>query len=326
MTEDVYEPLALYRDRFKAEHAERTAEFFENLVESSGVDETANTSTVHAIRTLAKQLVTVSSTRSKWKQLRTVVVILIIAAFLGIVLFILPLISPDADLPVQVDDLWAAVCFAIAASGIAITTTKLNPIIRALDENLKSLKARHDAKLKEAWQQLAPLNRLYDWGMIAEIIQKTVPRLALDPYFSHARLHELHRSFDWKDTFNRDKSVLFAQSGEINGNPFVIAETLDFGMVTKTYHGFLPISWQVRETYTDSQGRSQTRMVTRNQTLQASVNKPAPNYTRDKFVIYGNEAAPNLTFSRSPSALSADNDGRLNKRRMKKTVAKLEKF
>ncbi len=326
MIDDVYEPLALYRDRFKAEYAEHTTAFFEKLVQRSGVDETANAATVESIHKLELQIVAADSNRSNWKTLRIIIVFLVIMAFVGLAFFILPIISPEFAPLLDVNGLWATVCSAVAAGGIALTATKLNPKIRALDTNLQSLAQRRDAKLREAQEQLAPLNRLYDWGMFAQLIHQTVPRLSLDPYFSRARLEELHRTFAWNDNFNRDKSVLFAQSGEINGNPFVIAETLDFRMGTQTYHGTLSISWQERESYTDANGRSQTRWVTRNQTLHASVDKPAPNYSRQKFVVYGNEAAPDLTFSRAPSSLSDDSNRLLDRWRMKHAVAKLEKF
>lgn len=324
MTDDVYEPLVLYRDRFKAEHADNTASYFEKLVKRSGVDENANAATVKEIRALDAQLSATSSSRSGWKTLRVLVIIIVVTAFIGPASFIFSILSPDTELPLRLDGLWAAACTAIAVGGIALTIAKLNPAVRLLNERLRLLAERREAKMAEALAQLASLNRLYDWGMIARLIQQTVPRLALDPYFSRARLDELHCSFGWDDSFNRDKSVLFAQSGEINGNPFVLAETLDFRMCTETYQGSLTISWRERENYTDSNGRTRTRWVTRTQTLYASVDKPAPKYTRKKFLIYGNEAAPNLTFSRNPSDLSDTGDGFIDKWRMKRTVAKLE--
>ncbi len=326
MIEDVYEPLGLYRDRFRAEHADNTAAFFEKLVNRSGVDENANAATVAEIRALDAQLADADSSRSNRKTLRALLVIIVVAGFIGLALFILPILFPDFELPVRIDGLWAAACSAVAVGGIALIAAKLNPAIRLLDERLRLLTEHREAKMAEALAQLAPLNRLYDWGMIAKLVQQTVPRLALDPYFSRARLDELRRSFGWDDSFNRDRSVLFAQSGEINGNPFVLAETLDFRMGTETYHGSLTISWQERESYTDSEGRTRTRWVTRTQTLHASVDKPAPKYTREKFLIYGNEAAPNLTFSRAPSGLSNAGDGFFSKWRMRRAVAKLEAF
>lgn len=89
----------------------------------------------------------------------------------------------------------------------------------------------------------------------------------------------------------------FAHSGVLNGNPFVVARTLHHWMGTKTYENSIEISWTEQER--DHNGRWQT--VTRRQTLHASVTEPFPEYADRTIVIYGNEAAPNLSFGRSPS-------------------------
>ncbi len=325
LIDDVYEPLSLYRDSFKDEYAKNTAAFFEALVLASGVDESANRETVAAIRSLEKEIAKNTFSSSNWKLLRILTVLLLASAVVVIGLFLGHLVSPES---VSTDPglFWLLMGIATLISTGFFLQKKLNPRIRALGERLALQKEELAIKMREAWAQLSQLNRLYDWGMFAKLIQQTVPRLVLDPFFSLARLHELRESFGWDDYFNADKSVVFAQTGEINGNPFVLAETLDFEWGQKTYHGSLTISWQELETYTDSNGKRQTRWVTRTQTLRASVTKPAPNYTRPKFLIYGNEAAPDLAFSRSPSSLSGSDGGFFDKLRMKSTVNKLEKL
>ena len=35
------------------------------------------------------------------------------------------------------------------------------------------------------YAQMKPLNDLYDWGMSAEIVSKTIPLVELDPYFDN---------------------------------------------------------------------------------------------------------------------------------------------
>ncbi|MDR0535778.1 MAG: hypothetical protein LBG65_05460 [Puniceicoccales bacterium] len=325
MTDDVHEPLSLYRDRLKDEHAKNTSTFFEALVQRSGVNEQANRDTVAAIRLLETQLEKNSSSRSRWKFLRVLTILLLAAAIAVIGLFFWRLASPESML-LAPGFAGLSTSIATLVATILFLTKKLNPAILALDEHLARLKEKHAATTREAWEQLTPLNRLYDWGMIAKIIRQTVPRLALDPFFSCARLNELRESFGWNNDFNDDKSVLFAQSGEINGNPFALAETLDFHWAEKTWHGSLSIQWLELESHTDSNGRKHTHWVTRTQTLHASITKPAPDYTRQKFLIYGNEAAPDLTFSRSPSSHSGPGDGFLDKWRMKRTIQKLEKF
>jgi hypothetical protein len=325
LIDDVYEPLSLYRDSFKDEYAKNTAAFFEALVLASGVDERANRETVAAIRLLEKEIAKNTSSSSNWKLLRILTVLLLASAVIVIGLFVGHVASPES-VSTNPGVFWLLTGIAALISTGLFLKKKLNPLIRALDERLARQKEEQTSKMREAWAQLAPLNRRYDWGMIAKLIQQTVPRLVLDPFFSLARLYELRESFGWVDDFNADKSVVFAQSGEINGNPFVLAETLDFEWGEKTYHGSLTISWRELQTYTDSDGEKKTRWVTRTQTLHATVTKPAPIHTRQKFLIYGNEAAPDLAFSRSPSSLSGSDGGFFDKWRMKSTVKKLEKL
>lgn len=95
-------------------------------------------------------------------------------------------------------------------------------------------------------------------------------------------------------------------------------------MGTQDYHGSLEISWQERESYTDSNGNRKTRWVTKHQTLHATITKPKPMYDKNHFLIYGNEAAPNLSFSRAPSSLS-DTNGLFSSMRLKMAVKGLKK-
>lgn len=325
MIDDVYEPLSLYRDSFKDEYAKNTAAFFEALVLASGVDERANRETVSSIRSLEQEIAKNTSSSSNWKLLRILTVLLLASSVVVIGLFVGHVVSPES-VSTNLSVLWLLTGIGALISTSVFLQKKLNPLIRALDQRLARQKEEHISKMREAWEQLFPLNQLYDWGMFAKLIQQTIPRLVLDPFFSLARLYELRECFGWNDDFNSDKSVVFAQSGEINGNPFVLAETLNFEWGAKTYHGSLTITWEESETYTDSSGKWKTRRVTRRQTLNATVAKPAPNYTRPKFLIYGNEAAPDLAFSRAPSSLSGSDGGFFDKMRMKRTVAKLEKL
>ena len=126
---------------------------------------------------------------------------------------------------------------------------------------------------------------------------RLVPRLAFDPYFTAERLASLHGQFGWDDSFNDGKSIIFAQSGVINGNPFVFGHYLDMEWGEETYEGTKEISWTEWEE--DENGRS--RPVRRYETLHAHVTKPKPVYSEQKVLIYGNDAAPALSFTREPS-------------------------
>lgn len=307
MVEDIHEPVAAFQRTLKDAHAQNTSSFFENLVQRSGVDEAANAATVKELRIL-EQKVGADSNRSMWWRILRGLVIGV-----GVICAMVAMSGPG------IAGIVVGIVGALAA--FAIVFLKLNPIIKAIKAGLKVAEQKRDAKLAEAWQQMAPLNGLYDWSILAQLVTRTVPRIALDPYFSAGRLKELHDSFGWSDEFNRGSSVLFSHSGGLNGNPFVIGHTLNHWMGTKSYDGSLTIQWTVE--VKDSEGRWHTE--TRTETLHASVTKPFPEYGEQKFVIYGNEAAPDLSFSRNPSNLSGIGDGAIGKWRKGLAVKKIEK-
>ena len=300
MIHDIHEPIRLYQTIFKDSHVRNTSEYFEDLVRRSGVDERANIKTVMELRLLELEVTKGSSSSRWWRILR--IMILVVAGICGILAFSQPLYV------------------AGTLVSIALVLWKLNPHIKGIDDHLTIVKEQRDEKLEEARRQVAPLNELYHWGMFAELVKLTVPRLELDPYFANGRLNELRENFGWTDQSSQGSSVIFAHSGELNGNPLVIAQVLDHWMGEKTYEGSLAIQWT--EQVKVSNGNWQTK--TRRETLHASVTKPYPEYGDRKFVIYGNEAAPELSFTREPSKLSGLSDGAISTWRIARAVKKLE--
>jgi hypothetical protein len=311
LTEDIIEPLELYRTSLKEAHARYVSEYFEDLARRSCVDESANARTVAEMRKVEASIKRDSSSDRWWGILRVAVIVgAVICAVLSTRhLFFIGGVLEGAGY---------AVC---AVAGTVYVLRSLNPRIRAIRERLALLKKECSEKLDEAWKQMAPLNQLYNWGMFAELIRRTVPRIAIDPYFANGRLHELRESFGWRDQINEESSMLFAHSGELNGNPLVIGKALHHWMGTKTYNGSLTIRWT--EYVKDSSGRMQAK--TRTQTLRASLEKPFPRYSPRPFIIYGNEAAPDLSFSRKPSGLSDLGEGMLDSIRKSIAVKSLER-
>ncbi len=304
MIEDIHEPLENYNAFFKGAHAQNTAAFFEDLLKTSEVDEAANIQSVKALRVLEKKVADASASKNNWQILRWITIaVLLIAVF-----YVWSEYSA-----------WWLIGLAVIF-GPAIL--KLNQIIAETDTRLTDAEKERDAKLNEAWHQMEPLNRLYDWDISAKLIEQTVPRIKLDPYFSNGRLAELRDTFGLNNQFNHhNQSILFSHSGVLNGNPFVLANAQEHWMGQKTYHGSLNISWT--EWVTDSRGNR--TLVTRHQTLHASVSKPFPEYGKRTFIIYGNEAAPDLSFSRSPSELSKLEDGMINNWKKRRAEKALEK-
>ncbi|KAA0894227.1 MAG1210 family protein [Oryzomonas rubra] len=304
MIEDIHEPVENYKSFFRDAHAHNTSGFFEDLVNKSGVDETANIQTVKELRTLEQKVTNENSHSRNWRILRGVT----IALFVIGICVILNQYSK-----------WWIIGLALV---LGLPIYKLNKIVHEVKIRLSQLEIHRDDKRAEAWQQMSSLNRLYDWDIVGKLVRQTVPRIELDAYFTNGRLAELHDTFGFDDQFNHNqRSIIFSHSGVLNGNPFVMARTLEHWMGEKTYNGSLNISWT--ESKIDSKGNRTT--VTRHQTLHASVTKPFPSYGHRTFIIYGNEAAPDLSFSRQPSNLSKLDNGFINNMRKKRAEKALEK-
>jgi hypothetical protein len=299
---DVHEPLEQFSSHFKTAHVNNTSDFFEDLVRRSGVDENANIKTVQELRELEKQAAGAGSTNKWWRILRGATIAA--AALAALYVFV------HYRWP------WLLVPAIVFAPAIHM----LNRVVNDSNAQLKRLRAACDEKRGVAWGQMAPLNRLFDWDIVAKLVQKTVPRIAFDPYFSNGRMDELRNGFGWSGHLGEDHSIVFSHSGVLNGNPFILARTLSHWMGTKTYQGSLQITWQ--EQYCNSKGERETR--TRHETLHASIERPFPEYENRTFIVYGNEAAPDLVFSRKPSKLSGLEDGLFDKWRKNRAIKKLE--
>lgn len=295
MQKDIYDPLKeyvnVYRDKFK-EVAEKT---FAELAAEAQVDVGKNRETCRRIYSEENSLSKVM-TSIRWQKVwRVLLWLCVVVGF--IVGFTMYDVLDYVDLLI--------VGFVIFGA-LGLLFTDINPKIKEMKSERDKLTAKVDKLKKEAWQQMAPLNNLYDWDVLTRMMTKTVPRLEFDPYFTTQRLADLKATYGWSDSFNAGRSVVYSHSGQINGNPFVICRTRKMEMGTKTYYGEKTIHWTTEET--DSDGK--TRTVHHSETLVASVTAPYPEYFEKTRLIYGNTAAPDLIFYRKQSGL-ADNEGSL---------------
>ena len=295
MQKDIYDPLKeyvnVYRDKFK-EVAEKT---FAELAAEAQVDVEKNRETCRRIYSEENSLSKVM-TSIRWQKVWRVLLWLCVAVGF-IVGFTMYDVLDYVDLLI--------VGFVIFGA-LGLLFTDINPKIKEMKSERDKLTAKVDKLKKEAWQQMAPLNNLYDWDVLTRMMTKTVPRLEFDPYFTTQRLADLKATYGWSDSFNAGRSVVYSHSGLINGNPFVICRTRKMEMGTKTYYGEKTIHWTTEET--DSDGK--TRTVHHSETLVASVTAPYPEYFEKTRLIYGNTAAPDLIFYRKQSGL-ADSEGSL---------------
>lgn len=305
MEETVYDPLERYKSVYRDEFRKNAQSAFDELAAKAKIDKEANKLLCEQIAQSSETRNELSASLSRYSAVRVACWILAIALFLAWALCEHPM-AP-----------FALLLFPIA---ICANLFLFNKKIRTLREKIGKLDEEIRRKKDEAWKQMEPLNALFDWDIPARLFEKTVPKIHFDGFFTESRIGELVNDFGYDGSLNENASVLFSQSGEINGNPFVVANMKTFEMGEKTYTGYKTIHWT--ETVTGFDGKR--HRVVRSQTLSASIARPCPFYGKRAFVLYGNDAAPNLAFTRKPSNLV--DDGFLQDFRRKRKLRKLEKF
>lgn len=298
MNKLILDPLEEYRDHFKPKHDDNVNKFFDDLVKESGVNLGENDLTVKEVKTLETRIKNEDKILAKARSLRTFLIILTIVAFITAFIFIFLTATYDAaesaiSLPVLITvDVLSILLIVVF---ILINRKVIRPKIKDGEGRLRELKEKHEAKLNEAWNQMSPLNSLFDPTMTPALVEKTIPLLNMDPLFDSKRFDYLNRKYGLSAATGANESALFVQSGEIQGNPFLLSKSLHMDMGTKTYTGSLVVTYTVT-VYVNNKPQRQTRT----QTLTASVERPFPYFTNDTVIIYGNEAAPNLSFNRYP--------------------------
>ncbi|HKM02400.1 MAG TPA: hypothetical protein VJZ31_00505 [Bacilli bacterium] len=298
----IFEPVNQYEKVYKDQHSENVKNYFEELVKRAGVNEEVNAQTVQAINLQKKKIGEIESKLGKKRGLKTFLIVLIVLLFLAAGFFIYDLIQGQAFPPI-VGILTIIFGIGGAIALIFVIVKKINPKIKNFQALLNKERELLETLISTAWSQVRALNDLFDWSMPGELIEKTVPLLDFDPYFNAQRADYMANKYGLDENLGIDYSIEFVQSGQIFGNPFLLLRTLNHNLATKVYTGTLTITWT--ETI---RVNNKTQVVTRTQTLTASVTKPCPYYRDENYVVYCNDAAPNLSFSRKPSKANSLND------------------
>lgn len=301
---DLTDPLVAYPPLREA-HRRIVSDYFENLVRESGVDEGENHRTVTEIQSLEKEIGDVKRSLRKLRWVQS--------------------LSLLAGVPVGI---WAAtasgaylVFLAVAVGGVILAFKLTMPQVAAIKENQSALTTQKDAKTAEAWSQMAPLNALHTWDVAPTFFNQVIPDVTFDGFLTHLTLTRLQSEFGLSPNFTDGRSMLAVQSGEFRQNPFVAVKYVHHWMGTRVYSGSIVIYWTERTR--DSNGDWVN--VQRSQTLTATVVKPCPLYVTGNVLLYGHDAAPSLSFSRTSSRLSGLDEGAVNDWRKQRAVSKVER-
>lgn len=309
------EPLREYKQIYKDKHHQNVTEFIDDLVKKSNVDVEANRSTIKTIRKEEQKRDTIVKAIRKKSTLRGLLIFLIIVLAIALIISINQFTLSEE----------MTMIFVMVGSVIFIglflflIIKKLNPQIKTMKKDKQKLDEVIITLMQEAFQQMLPLNQLFYEGMSRELFQKTIPLIKLDRMFDSKRFDYLVNRFGLSGVPDLDRSTLFVQSGEINGNPFFICDDLVHRLGVKQYSGSKTIHWT---TSTTVNGKRVTQHHT--QVLTATVEKPFPMYAEQPYLIYGNDAAPDLIFSREDSDAENLSEKQIDKV-VNKEIKRLEK-
>lgn len=308
----IYEPLKEYDKVLRDMHNKNVETYYEELVKKSDVNVEENKNTVKEIKKLEEELKKIEGKHTSWRNFKIFsIVIAIIMIAVSIYLFYSGTLAK----------ILIGVALILAAIGLFLLVfLKINPTIKNLTSIRDGLNKQIREKYRIAWDQMEALNKLFKVDMAPELFHKTLPLINLDQTFDSRRLEYLVKKFGLDIEDDKNRSTLYVQSGDINGNPFYISDNLYHQLGVKTYTGSIVIHWT--STGFDSKGNPVTRH--HSQTLTASVTKPCPYYATQPFLVYGNEAAPDLIFSRTDSDAEVMNEKQID-RHVKKEIKKLHK-
>lgn len=215
----IFDPLEEFDQKHRNAHGEKTKQFFEKLVQQSGVDVEQNRKTVKQYHEYNEN---VAKLRKKYNWLRFFRVLMCITVIL------IPLV------------IW-----------------KITPKIKALRAEIAAAAKRAEELLAQAYRQMQPLNRLFSERDALDIIEATIPLMKFAPSFSAEQEADMRINYDFSEHDDPEQSTVDVLAGHYNENPFLFENKLIHSMGMETYHGYRTIYWT--ETYRDSNGKLRTR-------------------------------------------------------------------
>ncbi|MBQ8885026.1 MAG: hypothetical protein IJY62_01445 [Clostridia bacterium] len=316
MREPIFDPLEFYLREGKARHERNVAERFSEFSARASIDEAENERTVHSLQIKKKEAEAVARKAQGVKRARRFGILGIIAAFF-IAVFALNKASMSSAA------FSACVFLSLAASIFLIVflCVKLRKRLKNVSEQYARIRGEADELETKAFEQVASLNVQFTDEDSLRLIEKSLPCVSFDGFFTEARLKELVGEYGYNSGRSDDTCVIGTLSGELYSRPFLYERRLTHRMGWQTYHGSRSISWEERTT--DSEGK--TVYTTRTQTLTASVTKPKPYYRTSTRLSYGHEALEELRFSRT-YAHAEDESERALEKKLKKGARKLREL
>ena len=305
---DDFEPLEYYTKHLKQEFRQSAADYFDGLVKRSGVDEKLNAATVQKYNAAYAKQQKAQQKLNAANAVRGLTIALIVMALIAaLVMIICYACGVTSAIGVLIGGI---ACAALGVAMLIVLFTAVKNFVAIRKKAFDRAEAAANKVKNEAFDQLRPLHALFSWDATRELIQHAMPFMTFDKRLERERLEMLQNKYGYDaGSDDADVSTVFLLSGMAEGNPFVFQRKLRHAIISATYTGTLTIHWTT--THRDSEGHTVTEH--HSQTLVATIQKPAPQYTYETRLYYGNEAAPDLSFSRQPKNVHEYSEEELEK-------------
>ena len=317
--DNLLEPISFYKNTLKQRVHDAACTFFDSIVKKAAINVDENRDTVNKYDNASERLSDAKKRLNKINILKGFTIFFVIAFLLvGIGLIVYGSVEDELGLGlgVGIPSILVGIALIIV---ICLVINKKQKERRAIVERISK---ECEQLYGLACTQMSPLFQYYDYSTAYEIFDEAVDIINFDKFFDKAKLRYLIEKCDYVVDEDESHSTLYVKSGEILGNPFILKKTKFQVMQNKQYTGSRTVVYT--QTYTDSEGHTRTRTVT--ETLYAHVYKPAPVYGNYTDLIYGNQAAPDLSFSRTPTSLDANMKDKERDKFLRKKAADLQKM
>ena len=304
-TDEYLEPQKYYEHSLKEIHHQNVVDRFDELTKQSGVDVGANRITSDKYYKEEKVLEKLNRSLSGVIVGIVFMGILSIGGGIGGIITLIASINMSNGVGIGV---------GIGLIVVAIVALLLWIFVFAKKKKMLKAKVEEQQKLvdnlkREAYSQVAPLLKLITPEEPTSLFSKSAPLIEFDKYLSSKVEERLVKQFGEKLDGSTSHSTLVVQSGNINTNPFTIRQIYNQVMRDEIYTGTLVISY----TRYVSDGEGGTKAVTVTETLTAHVTRPKPHYFVSTELNYYSDAAPKLSFARTPAGLSGKSDKEIDR-------------
>lgn len=306
-----YDPVSGYANVYKEQFNAAADEFFEQAVRNGRIDAVLNEQLAAELKSLQAQKEKVDSKHS-W------LIILLVVAGIGLTVWGFWI---GCNVPEAAQERHWCIFVPVVCAAVGIAFFKIIPALRNLAGQIAQLEAEIREKYARIMELLSPLWRAFDWDTATNLISKVLPVLHFDKFLSVERQQDFSENFGFALVDDPDSTLTGIHSGTFYGYPFVFAEEIVFSMGERIWSNSITITY--REKVTGPDGKS--TWETRTQILTASIARPCPEYGMRRNFFFGHDAAPELSFSRSPSSLSGGG-GLLHAVGKKFQLRKLRKF